>query len=426
MSNYTSKNEYLEELASRAILPEGFKVSCQPLTFYPKEKGAGKPYPMNLSLILLDEPTESFGGLLTRNAVPGYPVLLAKERLLLPFSRGVFINNKIANVCSPGGLSDARYLLEKLEALTGTLSGGFFNASTGIIGWRLPVQEMEQALPDLVVGLQSQSILPVAKGIMTTDAYPKIRRIRVGEGSIVGIAKGAGMIEPNLATMLVFLLTDISIDREALRESLERAVSRSFNRISVDGDQSTSDMVLGFSSCKKPAVTTEEFTRSLEDLCILLARDIAANGEGVHHVIKVTVSGAQEEGSAVSLAKAVVNSPLVKTAVFGNDPNVGRIIMALGNWFGNKGVPLSLDRISISLGGRPVFKDGAFIIDSSLEEALSGYFREAFVDPGQKGYPEHERTVDIDIDLSLGRASASVLGNDLSYDYVKENADYRS
>jgi len=242
----------------------------------------------------------------------------------------------------------------------------------------------------------------------------------------VGIAKGAGMIEPNCATMLVYLLTDVSADRGLFRDSLRDACSVSFNRISIDGDQSTSDTVLGFSSCLKPAVPEADLRGAIASVCGALAEDIVRNGEGTHHVIRVDVDGAESEEEGVGVARRVVNSPLVKTAVFGNDPNVGRLIMAIGDWFGGRGIPLDPDRVAISIGGREVYREGGFVIDKPLEDTLSAYLKDRFIDPGTDRFPRHDKTVDIRVSLGRGRADAWVLGSDLSYDYVKENADYRS
>jgi glutamate N-acetyltransferase/amino-acid N-acetyltransferase len=261
MASYTSSSQYLAALKRRAALPSGFSAAAASFSFSPAEK-PGR-FPMNLSLILLDEPTPSFAARFTRNRFAGAPVLIGRERLDEPRLRGVLINNKVANVGAPGGVQDARAVLAELGSLLGTPETQLLAASTGIVGWRLPVAEMRSALPGLGAALQRSSLLPVARAIMTTDCWPKLRRARVGKGWIVGTAKGAGMIEPNLATMLVFLLTDLDVPRGVLREELARASQASFNRISVDGDQSTSDMVVALSSRRKPAAPRGEFRSAL-------------------------------------------------------------------------------------------------------------------------------------------------------------------
>jgi glutamate N-acetyltransferase/amino-acid N-acetyltransferase len=427
MSSYTSAERYLGALARRSALPEGFCAAASSLTFTPKERP--KPLPMNLALILLDQPTASFAARYTSNRLAGAPVLIGRERLEESRVRGVLVNNKIANVGAPNGVAEARAILQALGELLGTPERQLLPASTGIIGWALPVAEILSTLPVLAAGLQRRSLLPVARAIMTTDAYPKLRRARVGTGSIVGVAKGAGMIEPALATMLVFLLTDLEIGRSVLREELARCAEESFNRISVDGDQSTSDMVVALSSRRKPAVPRRAFREGLAAVCRALAQDIVRNGEGVGHVIRVRLRGLPER-LALGLGKAVVNSPLVKTAVFGNDPNVGRILSALGDHLSAApdGASFELGELSVRLGGITLYEGGAFRLDPGKERALSGYLRRCAMEPGRKGYPQHERCVEIEIERRgrKGGATLEVCGADLSYEYVRENADYRS
>ena len=214
METYDTESDYLRELEARSVLPDGFTCAAREIRFIPKERLTQEPLRMNLSLILLDRETSDFGAVFTRNKFPGAPVLIGRERLTRPTVRGVLVNNKISNVCTPNGCEDARVLLAGLGRLLGTTEESLFAASTGIIGWELPVREMAESLPALVSGLERSSILPVARAIMTTDAFPKVRRAAVGGGSIVGIAKGAGMIEPNMATLLCFVCTDLAVERE--------------------------------------------------------------------------------------------------------------------------------------------------------------------------------------------------------------------
>ena len=381
---------------------------------------------MNLSLILLDEETPDFGAVFTRNRFPGAPVLIGRERLSQAAIRGVLVNNKISNVCTPHGAEDARALLARLGELVGAPGERLFSASTGIIGWELPVAEMQAALPALVAGLDSSSILPVARAIMTTDAFPKVRRATVGAGSIVGVAKGAGMIEPNMGTLLCFLCTDVAVERARLREHLAWCVEHSLNRISIDSDQSTSDTAILMSSGRKGKVNADEFRRGLLEVLSGLAFDIVRNGEGIGHAMRVRVERASDEATALAVGRAIVNSPLVKTAVFGNDPNVGRIVSAIGDYMGNAGQPLDPTRVVVRLGGEEIFGGGCFRLDADKERRLAAYLKERALDTRRVPWPQHDKTVDIEVALD-GRSSAvEVLGSDLSYDYVKENADYRS
>lgn len=426
MENFDSPGAYLEALHSRSRLPEGFHVGVTNITFAPAERPSDKPYSMNLSLLLLDEPSPSFAGVFTRNSFCGHPVAHARSRLSMPVTRGVCVNTKIANVGSVGGDHDILRIVRALAESTNADPGDFFSASTGIVGWKLPIDEMERAIPELVRLTTLATMDQFARGIMTTDRFPKVRSVSIGQGSIVAAAKGAGMIEPNMRTMLAFVVTDIDIDRRELQACLERVARRTFNRISVDGDQSTSDMLLAFSSRRKPSVTGEQFESALLRVCAALAEDIVRNGEGTSHVIRVKVEGAAAEEEALRVGKAVVNSPLVKTAIYGNDPNVGRILAAIGDDMGNHDADLDLSKVTLKLGELEIFRGGRFHLDFQTESRLSDYLKSARLDPSMAGFPAHDRTVDISCDLGRGRNSAEVIGSDLSHEYVRENADYRS
>jgi len=426
VESFTSESDYLKELETRAALPHGFRCSAAPLSFFPRERSLEKPLPMNVSLIVLEKETRNFAAVFTSNRFPGAPVLIGRRRLKEPAIRGILVNNKISNVGTPHGEKDAEALLASLAGLLHAPAERFFAASTGIIGWELPVAEMTAALPGLVAGLRAGSILPVARAIMTTDAFPKVRRSAVGPGAIVGIAKGAGMIEPNMATLLCFLCTDCAVPREQLREDLAWCVGRTLNRISVDGDQSTSDSAVLLSSGARGPVGREEFRRGLLEVLSGLAFDIMRNAEGVGHVMRVRVTRAADEAEAEAVARAVANSPLVKTAIFGNDPNVGRIVSAVGDWMGNAGKPLDTTRLTVRMGGEEIFGAGSFRLDAEKENRLNAYLRERAFPTPRVPWPQHDRTVDVDIELNGGSPVVEVLGSDLSYDYVRENADYRS
>jgi glutamate N-acetyltransferase/amino-acid N-acetyltransferase len=284
--------------------------------------------------------------------------------------------------------------------------------------------------------LQSASILPAAEGIVTTDLYPKIRRREVAGGGIVGIAKGAGMIEPNLATMLVYILTDLAVPRDQLRAMLKRACDASFNCMTIDSDTSTSDTVVALSSSAVPCGDLDEFEQALTVVCAELSEDIARNGEGVHHVLRVAVSGAPDREAARAIGKSVANSPLFQCAVCGNDANVGRLIAAIGKEVGARHAGIDLSRARIRMGGREIFADGAFRLDPETERALVAHLKSGelyasaepkdgvFVPPID--FPPHERRVEIAIELGTGSGSCAVIGTDRSHEYISENADYRS
>jgi glutamate N-acetyltransferase/amino-acid N-acetyltransferase len=424
MSAFETEEQYLRELESRSGLPEGFTAATTTLDFTSLERG--KKLSMNLAVIVLEQATSGFAGVFTNNRFCGAPILVGRRRVREERLRAVLINNRIANVGARGGVEDAELLCDAVGKLIDEPGQRVIPASTGIVGWKLPVREMRDALPSLMEGLHRESALSLARAIMTTDSYPKIHREEVGQGFILGVAKGAGMIEPHMGTMLVFLLTDVTMNREQLNRSLTHCVERTFNRISVDSDQSTSDMALLFSSGAKPEVSEVEFRTALEKVCARLAEDVVRNGEGVGHVIRVRVTAAAEEAIAAAAGKAIVNSPLVKTAVFGNDPNVGRIVAALGDCADLEDFALDLNKLRVTLGGMEIFAGGCFRLDAEKESRLNEYLKECALDPDARGFPVHDRRVELEINLGTGKAEAEVLGADLSYQYVNENADYRS
>ena len=423
---FSNHADYLKLLSEESALPAGFRVAASRIAFTPQERPTLEPYRMDLSLICADEPTSCFAGIFTKNAFPGAPVILARHRLAEPTVQGVLINNKIANVRALTGLEDARRLTEELGEALGIPAARLFSVSTGIIGWALPVEAMVAALPELTAGLHGGNALDLAQAIMTTDSFPKARRVLLGDGSILGIAKGAGMIEPNMATMLVFLLTDLAIPRESARRALAHAAGETFNAITVDGDTSTSDMALLFSSGVVAGVGEDEFREALVRLCGLLAQDVVRNGEGAGHVLQLTVTGLESNELARGVAKAVANSPLVKTALYGNDPNVGRLLSAVGDYLGSNGRAVDPEKVTIVVGGETVFSGGSFRLDREKEIRLSDYLKSMALNPRVTGYPQHQRCVEIAIDCGSGTARQTVWGADLSDQYVHENADYRT
>ena len=425
-TEFSSQEDYLAYLEKRGRLPEGFRAGVTSLSFLPSERPVAKPLPMRLALILMDKPTRDFAAVFTRNRFPGAPVLIGRSRLAEGSIRGVLVNNKISNVCAPRGVQDAEDVLAALGEHLGISGKELFPASTGIIGWSLPVADMKAALPALAGNLHGGCCLDAAQAIMTTDAYPKLHSVAVGKGVLTGFAKGAGMIEPNVATMLVFLMTDLAVPRAAMQAMLGRVAERTFNCISIDSDQSTSDTVLFFSSGTKGPAPEAELEAALEEVCLELSRHIVRNGEGTAHVIRVRVAGARDFYSARDLGKAVVNSPLVKTAVYGNDPNVGRIVSAIGDFAGNAELAFDTSGLVVRLGGETIFRRGAFDLSMEKEKKLCAFLKEAAMDPEKKTFPPHEKYVDITLEMQDGQAEAVVYGSDLSREYVTENADYRS
>jgi glutamate N-acetyltransferase/amino-acid N-acetyltransferase len=431
---FASQAEHRAWLETQAPLPAGFRVGTASFAFTPAE--APKPARMTLTLLALDRPTADFAAVFTRNAFPGAPIIVGRQRLQGPTLGAVVVNNKISNVCAPDGVAAAERICAAVAAGLRLQPNQVLPSSTGVIGWRLPEGPMLEAVPQAVAALAGGSALPAAQGIVTTDLYPKLRRATVGGGSIVGFAKGAGMIEPNMATMLVYLLTDLAVARETLRGALRRAVNRSFNLITVDSDTSTSDTVLALSSGTVPCPDVAAFEAALLTVCQDLAEDVVRNGEGVHHVLRITARGCPNDVVARGVAKAVANAPLVKTAICGNDPNVGRIVMAIGKHLGAHHPAVDVGAMTLRLGGHTIFEGGAFRLDPGKEAALVEHLRGAELyasapppsgvfEPPVK-FPPHERSVELEIDLGAGPAEATVLGADLTHEYVSENADYRS
>jgi len=432
---FRSREEHRAWLETQSRLPLGFRVGTTRLEFMPVE--VPKLAFMNLTVIAADASTPSFAAMFTKNAFPGAPVIVGRDRLSEPRLAAWVVNNKISNVCAPGGVEAAEEVAAAAARMLGVGAREVLPSSTGVIGWRLPVTAMVDALPRAVAALQAESILPAADAILTTDLYPKVRRAAVGEGSIVGIAKGAGMIEPDLATMLVYLLTDLAVPRDELRAALGEAVEGSFQAITVDSDTSTSDTVALVSSLRRPAPDPRAFREALCRVTRDLAEDVVRNGEGVHHVIHVVVRAAPTVQVAREIGKSIVNSPLVQCAVNGNDPNVGRLLAAIGKQAGRTGLALDPAAVRLGMGGEILFEAGAMRLDPEKERRIHHQLKEAELYasiPPADGltfrppvdFPPHERSVEIEVDLGMGAAAAEVLGADRSHEYITENADYRS
>lgn len=424
--------------------PLGFHTFATSLAFTPLERPNAGQATMNVSAIVSEY--DAVAALRsTTNRFPGAPVLIARERVGRVPLRGVVVNTKVANVATETADGDARAVSAAAARAFGLDDTALLPVSTGVIGWRLPVAEMTAA----VATLPGHACAPLAfaRAIMTTDRYPKSVSATVGRGgpSVIGFAKGAGMIEPRMATMLAFLCTDASVEPAVLDRVLGRVVDRTFNRISVDGDQSTSDMVLAFANGASGTTVQEaDLERAFAAVCERLALEIVHNGEGTRHVIEVTVHGLADSALADRIAHHIVNSPLVKTAVHGEDPNIGRILAATGDACSREDeapVGAALDHLAIRIAGRTVYRDRAFRLDAEAEQELSIRMASARIDPGAAGggdaVPSADTgfggaasvvpvTIELDFGLDPGATSARVWGSDLSCDYVHENADYRT
>lgn len=347
-------------------------------------------------------------GTFTQSLFCGAPVVVGRERLADGYAQALVINSKNANVATgQRGIAHAREITGLVAAELGIAPDDVLPSSTGVIGVQLPMEKFRQAIPGrLRAQLRPNELGLAAQAIMTTDTHPKYTATRVGETILAGIAKGAAMMEPNMATMLAFLMTDAAIAPDTLRPMLRRAVDVSFNMMSVDTDTSTSDTVILLANGLAGPVDLAAFETALTETCIYLAKEIAGDGEGATKRIEVTVTSARDDRQAKRIAKAIVNSPLVKTAVHGADPNWGRLAMAIGKCHDE--TDIRPEHVCMAFGDLCVFAKGE-PQDADLAQ-LTAYL---------KG-----RDIRIAIDLGLQAGQATVWGCDLTAEYVHLNADY--
>ena len=440
LPDFSSIEEYMDYLTAASLLPKGFATGSASGKFISKEAPALGPLPIKGTVIHLTEgATDSWAACFTSNKFPGSPIKVGRSRLEGggPI-QAIVVNNKVSNVCSGGdGVADSEMVCEAVaKALN--LKGGaktVLPSSTGVIGWRLPAKELaEDVVPKAIENLQTESALNAARDIMTTDRYPKLRSKTLSNGArLVGVAKGAGMIEPNMATMLCYLMTDATIEKISLQKMLSGAVDKSFNSISVDGDESTSDTTVLVASNQVPSDDKDaieaEFNEALLEVMTGLAGDLVRNGEGTGHVMRVKINGYPgSDNEARFLGRWIVNSPLFKCAVSGNDPNTGRLAGAIGSFMGKFNRDANLSDVTLTLGGRAICAEEKFILEGDeVEKELSNHMKDAQLGEVDE-YPQHQKYVEIGVDFGKhgGKGSATVLGSDLTAEYVSVNADYRS
>jgi glutamate N-acetyltransferase/amino-acid N-acetyltransferase len=378
--------------------------------------GIKKKHLKDLGLIVSDVPA-TVAGVFTKNQIKAAPVVLDMERIQSGTCRAVIANSGNANCCTgEQGMKDAVRMAKAAADNLGVPEEMVLVSSTGVIGQYLPVEKIESNMPQLVDALSASGFVDFAESIMTTDTKPKMisRTIEVaGQSfSLTGVAKGAGMIRPDMATMLSYICTDVEADSSTLKALLTDAVDVSFNRITIDGDTSTNDTVLimanGMSGVSlKDAAVKEAFKNALEEMLVELAKMVVKDGEGVTKLVEIIVNGAASDGDAKKMADTVAHSNLVKTAFFGEDANWGRIIGALGR----AGVLLNPDAIDISFNDIMLVKNGLWC-GADAEAAATKVMKLS------------EFAVNIDVHLGEGRSSCWTC--DFSIDYVKINADYRS
>ncbi|MBW2090576.1 MAG: bifunctional glutamate N-acetyltransferase/amino-acid acetyltransferase ArgJ [Deltaproteobacteria bacterium] len=389
---------------------EGFKAAAEAAALRKEDR-------LDVGLIVADEPA-SAAGVFTRNKVRAAPVLWSRERVARGQARVILVNSGQANACTgPEGMNAAAGSARAVARELGCSEDEILLASTGVIGEPLNEAAMLRAIPKLMAGLRPDRLPEVAQAMMTTDTKPKITQtedqIDGHTFKILGLAKGAGMIAPNMATMLCFILTDAVIQAKPLQSVLGPAVEETLNRITVDGDTSTNDTVLVLASGKagfepltldKP-VRLKVFEQALTHVLTNLARMLVADGEGATKLVRIIVNGALDDSQAKIAAMAVANSPLVKTAFFGQDPNWGRIMMALGK----SGAEFDPEKVDIAFD----------------QEVLVRHGRQA-VDEAGAARVMRQDEFSVSVNLGPGSGRAEVLTCDLSHDYVSINTTYRS
>jgi glutamate N-acetyltransferase/amino-acid N-acetyltransferase len=362
--------------------------------------------------ILADKPCDA-AGVFTRNTMPGAPIVVGREHLKDGSLQAVIVNSKNANVATgPQGVEDSKRVCRLVAESCGIDADMVLPSSTGVIGQRLPMEVIVRGCKTLKedFGKTENHIDSFARSIMTTDTRRKLISSKVGPATVIGMAKGAGMIEPNMATMLCYFATDAKMPATVLQPMLRRVVNKSFNRISVDTDTSTSDTVVILANGLAGPVDPNAFESVFMEMAIYLAKEIARDGEGATKLIELAVSGAQSEEQALLTAKSIINSPLVKTAIYGADPNWGRFVMAIGKVFG---YPVEIGDLQIIFGkGDHRFKIDAVTMDR--DEAPLAQISEIL----------KNNEVYIEVILGNGPYSERVWGCDLTEGYIDINARY--
>ena len=374
----------------------------------------------DVMMALFDRPA-AVAGVFTRSKCPSAPVDWCREHLTGGKARALIVNSGNANAFTGGvGAAAVAHVADAAAKAIGAAPNEIFMASTGVIGEPLDATRITRVIDTLVADAREDTLLAAAKAIMTTDTYPKIAtaRVKLGDGEVVisGIAKGAGMIAPDMATMLAYVFTDAAIASQALQAMLSKSVERSFNAITVDSDTSTSDTLMLFATgAAKNATPIEdaadpraaEFRRALDKLLRNLAHQVVRDGEGARKFITVNVEGAATRKAAKRIALSIANSPLVKTACAGEDANWGRVVMAVGK----AGEKAERDKLEIYFGKTRVARQG--LRDPDYDEAATSAYMK-------------RDSIEITADLGIGRGRATVWTCDLTKEYVAINGDYRS
>ncbi|MFZ9898341.1 MAG: bifunctional glutamate N-acetyltransferase/amino-acid acetyltransferase ArgJ [Gemmatimonadaceae bacterium] len=381
-----------------ARFPRGFRCASRNVGLKPTAK--------DLTLFVSDVDAAA-AAVFTRNHFPGAPIVLGRETIRGGTLRAIIANSKVSNVATGApGVANARRMAAAAAAELGTRADRVLVSSTGVIGVPLPIEKIETGVVGMAAELQLDPLVG-AEGIMTTDTHPKALSASVGDATITWVAKGSGMIEPNMATMLAYIFTDAAIAPATLDAMLRAAIGRSFNMLSVDTDTSTSDTCAILANGLAGPVDEAAFLATLTAGCVRMTEILGRDGEGAEHLLRVHVRGARDDREARFIAKAVLNSPLVKTMVHGADPNVGRLLMAVGKCFDCTVHPATTDAW---INGHQVVRGGERLTfeDAVVRQALTA------------------EVVDLEIALGVGPAEATAYGCDLTKGYIEENASYYS
>ena len=391
------------------MIPKGFLFSAV-------EAAIKKPGRKDLALIY-SQVEADMAGAFTTNRVKAAPVRLDMRKIKSGKGQAIIVNSGNANACTGRvGMQDATEMAKRAAEGLGIKTSLLYTASTGVIGNPMPMDRIGPKIQELIENRGKWSLEDVAASIMTTDTFPKIfrKKVKIGNktGIITGICKGAGMICPHMATMLCFIMTDIAVHQKTLERTLHNAVNKTFNRLTIDGDMSTNDTVLIMANgmLGNPPITEKSlsylsFNYALEEVAYGLAALIAKDGEGATKFIEIEVNGARSEADAEKAAFAVANSNLVKTAIYGNDANWGRIMAALGY----SGADIREEKVDIYFGKVKVAGKG---LASGRDKAAGEVLR--------------KKHIKIIIDLNMGKGSAKVLTCDMTEEYIRVNADYRT
>lgn len=380
--------------------PQGFRAAGVAAGL----KASGAP---DVALVVNDGPAQAAAAVFTTNRVQAAPVVWSRQAVADGVAHAVVLNSGGANACTgPEGFADTHRTAEHVAALLGCSAGDVVVCSTGLIGERLPMDRLTSGVDAAAAALAADGGPDAAVAIMTTDSVPKTVVVERDGWTVGGIAKGAGMLAPGLATMLSVLTTDADAGAEDLDAALREAVRTTFDRVDSDGCMSTNDtVVLLASGASGRRASREDLTEAVREACATLARGLVADAEGASHDVAVTVVHASDEDAAVAVARAVTRSNLFKAAVFGNDPNWGRILSAAGT-VPAEVAPFEADRVDVTINGVQVCRAGGVGEDRSLVDLAAS------------------REVRVEVDLHAGDATATVWTNDLTHDYVHENSAY--